>query len=106
VEGNEWDIGGLLKKIEETSPVKEIAKHSLVQNIYEYCIENIIDKQAEEFYSDFKIKEKLIEDYKNMEHERRRDDFERFCLSMYQQIELIMNKPFKDRIAPNRSMDN
>lgn len=85
VEGNEWLIDEILKTIGETSPVEEIAKHSVIQNIHEYCIEQKIDKQAQDFYNSFPIQEikvQLMLDYKKMEHERRRDDFEKFCLCL------------------------
>jgi hypothetical protein len=97
-EGNEWLIDELLKTIGESSPVEEIAKHSVIQNIHEYCIEEKIKKHAAEFYKSFpiqEIKDQLIQDYKKMEHERRRDDFEGFCLSMFQQIEAIVNFLFE-----------
>ena len=38
VEGNEWLIDEILKIIGETSPVEEIANHSVIQNIHEYCV--------------------------------------------------------------------
>lgn len=98
LEGNEWLIDEILKIIGETSPVEEIAKHSVIQNIHEYCVEQKIEKQAIEFYQSFpiqEIKDQLIQDYKKMEHERRRDDFEGFCLSMFQQIEAIVNYLFE-----------
>lgn len=102
--GNEWLIDDILKTIEETSPIEEIAKHSVIQNINEYCIEQKIDKQANEFYNSFPIEEikpQLIIDYKKMEHERRQDDFENFCLSMYQQFEIITNHLFEKKIKEN-----
>lgn len=103
VEGNEWLIDEILKIIGETSPVEEIAKHSVIQNIHEYCVEQKIEKQATEFYNSFpiqEIKDQLIQDYKKMEHERRRDDFENFCLCLYQQIENITNFLFQTKISP------
>lgn len=105
VKGNEWLIDEILKTIGETSPVEEIAKHSVIQTIHEYCVEQKIEKQAIEFYQSFPIlelKEKLIRDFKKMEHERRRDDFEGFCLSMYQQVEAIINFLFKSNLVKNK----
>lgn len=102
VEGNEWLIDEILKTIGKTSPVEQIAKHSLIQNIHEYCVEQKINKQATEFYKSFpiqEIKNQLILDYKKMEHERRRDDFENFCLCLYQQIENITNYLFESRVV-------
>ena len=101
IEGNEWLIDEILKTIGETSPIEEIAKHSIIQNIHEYCVEQKIEKQATEFYLLFpinEIKDQLKLDYRKMEHERRRDYFETFCLCMYQQIENISNFLFDKRI--------
>jgi hypothetical protein len=105
VEGNEWLIDEILKTIGETSPVEEIAKHSVIQNIHEYCVEQKIEKQATEFYYSFpiqEIKNRLIQDYKKMEHERRRDDFEGFCLSMFQQVEAIVNFLFESEYIKSK----
>jgi hypothetical protein len=66
-----------------------------IGQIYEYCIEKIIRKQAEEFYKDFPLKSivpNLIEDFVRMEFFRRKDCFGDFCLSLYQQIEGMTNK--------------
>ena len=105
VEGNEWLMDEIMKTIGETSSVEEIAKHSVIQNIHEYCVEQKIQKQATEFYKSFpiqEIKEQLIQDYKKMEHERRRDDFEGFCLSMFQQIEAIVNFLFESELIKSK----
>lgn len=99
--GNEWLVDEILKTIGENSPFEEIAKNSLIQNIHEYCVEQKIEKQAKAFYASFpitQIKDQLIQDYRKMEHERRRDDFENFCLCMYQQIENISNFLFEKKI--------
>lgn len=104
IEGNEWLIDEILKTIGDTTPVEKIAKHSLIQNIHEYCVEQKIEKQATEFYSSFPLDElrpQLIIDFKKMEHERRRDDFENFCLCLYQQIENITNYLFASGISEN-----
>ena len=66
-----------------------------ISQIYEYCIEKIIRKQAEEFYNDFPLKtckDSLIEDFVRMESFKRKDNFGDFCLSLYQQIECMTNK--------------
>lgn len=66
-----------------------------INQIFEYCIEKIIRKQAEEFYKDFPLKTivpRLIEDFVRMEFFRRKDCFGDFCLSLYQQIEGMTNK--------------
>ena len=98
IEGNEWLVDDILETLEKSSSIEEIAKHAVIQNINEYCIEEKINKQATEFYDSFpiiEIKDQLISDYKKMEHERRRDDFEGFCLCMYQQVEAIVNYCFE-----------
>lgn len=101
IDGNGWLIDEILKKVQDSAPTEEIAKHSLIQNIHEYCVEQKILKQATDFYASFsipEIKDQLIKDYQKMEHERRRDDFENFCLCLYQQIENISNFLFDTRI--------
>lgn len=101
IQGNEWLIDELLTVVGDNSQYEQIAKNTLIQNIHEYCIEEIVDIQASEFYANFPIQEikgQLIEDYKKMEHERRRNDFYNFCLHMYQQIENISNYLFYNEI--------
>jgi len=66
-----------------------------IGQIYEYCIEKIIRKQAEEFYKDFpigSIVSDLTEDFVRMESFRRKNQFGDFCLALYQQIECMTNK--------------
>jgi hypothetical protein len=104
IEGNEWLIDEMIKTISESKTVEEIAKNSIIQNIHEYCVEQKIEKQAKEFYANFPIPEiklQLIQDYKKMEHERRRDDFENFSLCVFQQIENITNYLFDNFILKN-----
>lgn len=99
IKGNEWLIDAILEKIKKVSTVEEIANHSVIQDIHEYCIEKVIIKQANDFYADFSldvIKQEIIKDYIKMEHERRRDDFENFSLCVYQQIENITNYLFDE----------
>jgi len=63
-------------------------------DIYEYCIQKIIRKQAEDFYKNFilnSLTPLLISDYVRMEDFRRKDNFGDFCLAVYQQIEAITN---------------
>lgn len=99
VKGNEWLIDEILKTIGETSPVEEIAKHPLIDDIYEHCLRKIIDKQAQDFYKSFPIKNKeliknLIYDFKEMEYNRRRNRFYEFSFCLNQQIEGITNHLF------------
>lgn len=66
-----------------------------IEQIYEYCIEEVVKCQAEEFYSDFPIKDivpELVKDFCRMESFRRKDCFGDFCLAVYQQLECIANK--------------
>lgn len=96
-EGNEWIIDEILDRIERISPIEKVAKTSIIQRINEYCIEGNIAKQAEDFYKEFKIEEiksVLIQDFKKMEHEKRRNDFANFSISVYQQVEGIVNYIF------------
>ena len=86
----------LRKKLEITSIANSaIIDDERLSQIYEYCIEKIIRKQAEEFYKDFPVSSiipTLIEDYVRMESFHRKDNFGDFCLALYQQIENITNK--------------
>jgi hypothetical protein len=73
--------------------VNENVTSDSINRIYEYCIKEIISKQANNFYNDFilsDIKNELISDFIRMEHFRRDDNFEDFCLAMFQQIENIV----------------
>lgn len=66
-----------------------------LDHIYEYCIEQILKKQANDFYQDFPIKSiipSLVNDFVRMESFRRKDAFGDFCLALYQQIECITNR--------------
>ena len=70
-----------------------------INQIYEYCIEEVIRQQATEFYADFPlftIKDDLIEDFVRMEFFRRKDNFGDFCLALYQQIERMTNTILSD----------
>ena len=63
-----------------------------LDEMYEYCIERVVKKQAEEYYTSFPIEEirnQLIQDYCRMERFRRQDNFGDFCLAAYQQVEGI-----------------
>ena len=78
-----------------TNDISNIIKK--LDNIYEYCIEEVLQEQAKEFYKDFPtelnvIVPQLIKDYIRMESFRRANNFEDFCLALYQQIECITNK--------------
>ncbi len=89
----------LRKRLNIASANSAIINDERITQIYEYCIEKIIKKQAIEFYQDFpltSIKPTLVEDFCRMESFRRKDNFGDFCLSLYQQIECITNKLCED----------
>lgn len=90
----------LRKKLGITSIANSaIIDDERLSQIYEYCIEKIIRKQAEEFYKDFPVSSiipTLIEDYVRMESFHRKDNFGDFCLALYQQIECMTNKLCED----------
>lgn len=89
----------LRKRLNIASANSTIIDDERITQIYEYCVEKIIRKQAEDFYADFPIKSIvpiLIEDFIRMEFFRRKDNFGDFCLSLYQQIECMTNKLCED----------
>lgn len=93
-QNTEFDME-LRKRLNVASANSVLSDDERINDIYEYCIEDIIKKQATEFYADFPlqtIKDRLIGDYTRMESFRRKDNFEDFCLSLYQQIECMTNK--------------
>lgn len=65
-----------------------------IEQIYELCVEEILRQQAENYYEPFNFfseKAKLVDDYVNMEHARRRNKFDYYSLCLYEQIERIIN---------------
>ncbi|CAH0336599.1 hypothetical protein FVB9288_02307 [Flavobacterium sp. CECT 9288] len=107
-EENLWFKDEIQKKYSIVSLNKHNPDESL-NRIYEYCIKEIIEKQAIKFYEDFKldeIKPKLIEDFIRMEHFRRDDNFEDFCLAMFQQIENIVIYTFNSYRILEKIKDN
>ena len=91
---NEWFIEELRSIIAPNLNVK-------VDGIYEYCIEEIIRQQAQEFYKDFvltDLKETLIQDFIRMEHWRRRNNLDEFGMAVFQQVEGIVNKLVRDNL--------
>lgn len=93
-QNTEFDME-LRKRLNVASANSVLSVDERINQIYEYCIEDIIKKQAEEFYADFplhSIKDILIRDFIRMESFRRKDNFGDFCLSLYQQIECMTNK--------------
>ena len=92
----------LRKKLGLTSVANSaVIDDNRLDQIYEYCIEKIIRKQAEEFYNDFpiaEIREQLQSDFIKMEMFRRKNNFDDFCLSLYQQIENMTNYVCDDSV--------
>lgn len=65
-----------------------------ISDIHELCVESILREQATGFYKDFAIealRPQLIADFIKMEHWRRRNNVQEFCMALYQQIEAITN---------------
>lgn len=90
------EFGENLRKALEIEPSASVAfmQNNQIDEIYEYCIEQILKKQAQDFYKDFpisRIKNGLIDDFVRMESFRRKNNFGDFCLALYQQIESIAN---------------
>ena len=93
-QNTEFDME-LRKRLNVASANSVLSGDERINQIFVYCIEKIIRRQANEFYADFPlrtIKDRLIEDYIRMESFRRKDNFGDFCLSLYQQIECMTNK--------------
>lgn len=85
----------LRKRLNVASANSVLLDDERINQIYEYCIEKIIRQQAIGFYAGFplqSVKETLIGDFVRMESFRRKDNFEDFCLSLYQQIECMTNR--------------
>jgi hypothetical protein len=102
LQDNDWFIRELVFKVSDKDADK-VTAHAL-NEIHEYCINNIIRRQAEGFYSGFvlsKITSQLIEDFVLMERFRREDNFEEFCFKINQQIEAIIKT-----IASNDFLQN
>lgn len=89
---NAWFVDKLCKELSKYN--LSSSDNVLLQDIREYCIEEILKEQAEEFYKDFpieKLKSQLINDFVKMEMWRRRNNLQEFCLALYQQVESIVN---------------
>lgn len=93
---NAWFVEELGKKCGNSSCFLTIVKdnESKIGEIYEYCIEKVIQEQAEQFYKNFPIREiipQLTDDFCRMERYKRENNFEDFCIAAYQQIENVVN---------------
>lgn len=109
-EKDEWFVRNLLSKLGNTSSTSAtISDATQLDDIYEYCIEENIRLQAEEFYRDFpiaEIKDELIQDFAKMEHDRRRGDFHGFCLNMFLQVEGVVNYSFQKTSIPEKIFED
>ncbi|AJH14523.1 hypothetical protein [Myroides profundi] len=108
-EENSWMFSELLYSLKKDGYLIKGADDAMLLDIYEYCLEENLRKQAEGFYSDFKtshIKEELILDFIAMERARRNNDFYSFAVATYQQFENIINTLFKDEIEPTWERDS
>ena len=89
-----WSLIGVLAK-KETGELSEKEAHRVISEMHELNMEQIIKIQASSFYNYLPLPEQnlkvLINDFIDMEHCRRRNDFEGFALAVYQQIENIVN---------------
>lgn len=78
-------------------------ENSVIRMVHEQAVEPVIFKQAQEFYNSLKIypllsagaQKHLFNDFVQMEHQKRRDDFERFCTAVFQQLEFVINELFE-----------
>lgn len=92
-----WSLVGMLAK-KELGDITDRETKEVLSEVHELNLEQYIRVQAKHFYDDFpfpEIKEQLISDFIEMEHCRRRDDFYRFCIAAYQQIENVTNYLYK-----------
>lgn len=82
-------------------------ENSVIRMVHEQAVEPVIFKQAQEFYNSLKIypllsaeaQKHLFNDFVQMEHQKRRDDFERFCVAVYQQLEYVINELYDNSIV-------
>lgn len=85
----------LLSDFVTSQAVTVSTKGNRIDHIYEYCIAEVLRRQAHDFYKNFPLADiipQLEEDFIRMESFRRQDNFGDFCLALYQQIEAITNK--------------
>lgn len=85
----------LLSDFITSQAVTVSTKGNRIDHIYEYCIAEVLRRQAHDFYKGFPLADiipQLEEDFIRMESFRRQDNFGDFCLALYQQIEAITNK--------------
>ena len=71
---------------------------SAYRGLHELSVEQVIKKQASEFYKIFpeSIKKELIDTFIEMEHQRRRDNYFEFGFAIFKQVECYVNYLFED----------
>jgi hypothetical protein len=95
--GNDWFGRSLIQRLGSNFSMKSNSlgpENSQIKDIYEYCIANVLEQQAVNFYKwvdDVSLRETLILDFIRMEKFRREDRFEDFCLAAFQQVEAMVN---------------
>lgn len=89
-----WSLISMLAR-KEIGATDQKDSANFISDVHELNLEQIIKIQAIGFYGNFQFPQKnidiLIEDFISMEHNKRRNDFEGFALSVYQQIENVVN---------------
>lgn len=84
----------LFGETDSASGISNVYSSNRIDEIYEYCIEKVVKEQSEQFYKHFPIIEivpSLVNDFCRMERYKREDNFEDFCLAVFQQVECITN---------------
>ena len=97
---NNWFRKELVNKLVPLTASKS-GNNPEISEIHEYCIKKILQDQAKMFYKDFNlpsINDELCNDFVRMEQYRREDNFEEFCMAMFQQIEQIVNALFDSKM--------
>lgn len=91
---NLWFAKELYKRLGALLDARNTDRDKKIDDIHELCIESIIKEQAEDFYKNFAIpdiREQLVKDFVKMEHWRRKNNIQEFCMALYQQIEAVTN---------------
>jgi hypothetical protein len=91
-----WSLICLLAK-KNVGEIPDLETFILVSEVHELNMEQYVRIQALNFYQGFpfgELRSELVNDFVEMEHCRRRDDFERFSMAAFQQIENITNYIF------------
>ncbi len=106
--GTEWALEDIAAILNKHISMPNVGAYSLIQKIDRHCIETVSYRQATEFYSGINIpsiQQSLVEDFGQMEHERKRDNFQNFSLHMFQQVENLTNYLFNSMRVQNALKD-